>query len=641
MSLKYRPEIDGLRALAVIPVILFHAGFSFASGGFVGVDIFFVISGYLISTIIFKEMASGKFSLLNFYERRARRILPALFFIALICLPFAWVWMNGEQWREFSESLIWTSLFSSNIFFWQHSDYFASAAELKPLLHTWSLAVEEQFYLFFPLIVMALWRFKRSLLFTALGLMGSLSFIACIIYVPDYPEATFFLTPFRIWELLAGVGCAVYINKTETLKSISRSKFYEAMSLIGIGMIFCSILIFDKDTPFPSTVTLIPVIGSALIIIASNQNNWSGRLLSLKPFVVIGLISYSAYLWHHVIFAFTRIKSPEDPTWQVMLLLSALSLVLAFFTWQFVEQPFRKKSGSKSIPPLLTSRKAIFAGSIVGMITLSSIGSLQAHQIIEPKRLANIRIYITHMTTLTSKRRELIGHNRCEITPVHKWRENWNCHGSDGLYAGLKPVPIAIVGDSHGSDKAMMLRQMGYSPTQYTAGYCSAFPSRMGEACRGYFLFALEQIKNDDEIKEIWISNRLRGPELTKRAILQSLDFWAVDGKTIVYFSAMPEFRRLREQATSILSGAKYSMVPNWEHYELSRQPFVLNKITELNGKFVDVKDFICVDQQHCEHKSEDNQLYYLDEDHLTPFGANIFGQKLVEKMPIFLEYKD
>ena len=156
--MKYRAEIDGLRALAVLPVILFHAGFDWFSGGFVGVDVFFVISGYLITTIIINELGEGKFSVVNFYERRARRILPALFFMMLVCLPFAYLWLGPGELKSFGQSLIAVSTFSSNILFWLETGYFDSAAELKPLLHTWSLAVEEQFYILFPLLLMLTWR---------------------------------------------------------------------------------------------------------------------------------------------------------------------------------------------------------------------------------------------------------------------------------------------------------------------------------------------------------------------------------------------------------------------------------------------------------------------------------------------------
>ena len=159
--MNYRREIDGLRALAVLPVILFHAGFETFSGGFVGVDVFFVISGYLITTIILAELEQGRFSIVNFYERRARRILPALFLVMLVCIPFAWIWLLPSDMKDFSQSLIAVAIFASNILFWRESGYFDTAAELKPLLHTWSLAVEEQYYVLFPLFLMLFWKLGK------------------------------------------------------------------------------------------------------------------------------------------------------------------------------------------------------------------------------------------------------------------------------------------------------------------------------------------------------------------------------------------------------------------------------------------------------------------------------------------------
>ncbi len=169
--MNYRREIDGLRALAVLSVILFHAGFETFSGGFVGVDVFFVISGYLVTTIILAELEQGSFSILNFYERRARRILPALFLVMLVCVPFAWFWLLPSDMKDFSQSLVAVSVFASNILFWRESGYFDTAAELKPLLHTWSLAVEEQYYVLFPLFLMLFWRLGKRSILVMLGLV--------------------------------------------------------------------------------------------------------------------------------------------------------------------------------------------------------------------------------------------------------------------------------------------------------------------------------------------------------------------------------------------------------------------------------------------------------------------------------------
>ncbi len=228
--MKYRAEIDGLRALAVIPVILFHAGFEWFSGGFVGVDVFFVISGYLITTIIISEMAEGKFSMVNFYERRARRILPALFFVMAACLPFAWLWLTPSDLKDFGQSLIAVSFFSSNMLFWLESGYFDTAAELKPLLHTWSLAVEEQYYILFPIFLMLTWRLGVKWISIILSFVFLLSLGLAVLGTqyatnPQITSGTFFLLPTRGWELLVGVFAAFYLKYKPIQNHVRLIKF--------------------------------------------------------------------------------------------------------------------------------------------------------------------------------------------------------------------------------------------------------------------------------------------------------------------------------------------------------------------------------------------------------------------------------
>ena len=238
--MKYRREIDGLRAAAVLPIIFFHAGFNLFKGGFVGVDIFFVISGYLITTIILSDMNKGKFSIVTFYERRARRILPALFFVMLCCLPFAWMWLYPEQLKYFCRSLTAVSLYSSNILFWRESGYFDTAAELKPLLHTWSLAVEEQYYVLYPLFLIALWKLRKRWLLGTLMVVGTISLVGAQWGAYNKPSATFFLLPTRAWELAIGAVIAFYfIYKLDHEEFIrSRKKTSEVFGVIGLILIF-------------------------------------------------------------------------------------------------------------------------------------------------------------------------------------------------------------------------------------------------------------------------------------------------------------------------------------------------------------------------------------------------------------------
>lgn len=360
--MKYRPEIDGLRAVAVLPVILFHAGFSIADGGFLGVDVFFVISGYLITSILLNDLEANRYSIARFYERRARRILPALFVVLAVCAVFALAWMPPDEFVGFSESLISVVAFLSNVYFWRSTDYFSTAAELNPLLHTWSLAVEEQFYIIYPLILVAIARFGRRALFSSIVAMILLSFGLNLIALNSDAVsslAVFFLTPFRVWELLAGAACAL-IRPRMTLQSSA------IFSLVGLMAIILSFVAFDRATPSPSHYTMLPVVGTVLLILFCKQNDPVGRLLASRPLVGIGLISYSAYLWHQPLFAFARLRSLREPSMELLLALACLSLVLAWVTWKFVENPIR----FGRVPGFRSGRGILFSSLTAGAVVL-------------------------------------------------------------------------------------------------------------------------------------------------------------------------------------------------------------------------------------------------------------------------------
>lgn len=363
MKMAYRAEIDGLRAIALIPVVLFHAGFEWFSGGYVGVDVFFVISGYLITSIILQEKETGNFSFANFYERRARRILPALFFIMLVCIPFAWFLLLPHELIDFGKSLMATSLFSSNILFWLESDYFAADAELIPLIHTWSLAIEEQFYLFFPLIMIFFWALGKRRLFWTLSIIAIVSFALSEWGWRHFPEANFYLLPSRAWELMIGALIAFYLFQNEQPKGA----IGELSSILGLSLILLAVFFLDKTHPFPSLYALLPGIGTALVILFTHRETLVYRLLSWKVLIFIGLISYSAYLWHQPLFVFTRLNLIEEPEPWLMGLLSILAIVLAYFSWRFIEAPFRDKHRF--------TQRQIFLFGFLGSLMFIGIGA--------------------------------------------------------------------------------------------------------------------------------------------------------------------------------------------------------------------------------------------------------------------------
>ena len=343
----YRKEIDGLRSVAVLPVIFFHAGVSVFSGGFLGVDVFFVISGYLITGIILPELENGEFSLLKFYERRARRILPALSAIIVASIPMAWFFMLPDPLENFGQSVVATILSLNNVLLTLTSGYWDLASEFKPLIHTWSLAVEEQFYVIFPLILMVLYPLLKYRTVGVVWIIVIASFAASIFLVQDYPTSTFYLIHTRAWELGIGALGAFWEHKR-------RVEANNALSGLGLVLIVASIFLFSEHTQHPSYFTLIPVIGTLLVLSYAKEGTLVARLLSLKVLVGIGLISYSLYLWHQPLFSFARILSFEEPSTALFLGLVLIAFALSYLTWRFVEQPFRRKS-VVSTPSLVTS----------------------------------------------------------------------------------------------------------------------------------------------------------------------------------------------------------------------------------------------------------------------------------------------
>jgi peptidoglycan/LPS O-acetylase OafA/YrhL len=360
--LKYRAEVDGLRALAVVPVILFHAGFELFSGGFVGVDVFFVISGYLITTILIEDIENKRFSIINFYERRARRILPALFFVMLVCIPFAWMWSFNEQLRLFFKSLVAVSLFASNILFWREVGYFDSSAEEKPLLHTWSLAVEEQYYVLFPIFLFLAWRYGKNRVFWMIVVMASISLLLSEWGWRNKATANFYLAPTRAWELFAGSISAFIVQKQGVKKNNS-------LALLGLAAIVFSIFFYDETTPFPSVYALAPVLGVVLLVLYAERETFAARLLGSKVMVGIGLLSYSAYLWHQPLLSFSRWRNlGESLPNSISIIIVLLTFFCAGLTYRFIETPIRTKN-------ILKTKSAMLSFSLFGIMAFSIIGS--------------------------------------------------------------------------------------------------------------------------------------------------------------------------------------------------------------------------------------------------------------------------
>lgn len=363
--IRYRADIDGLRALAVIPVVLFHAGLSTFSGGFIGVDVFFVISGYVISLSLLSDVRANKFSILNFYERRVRRIFPALFATLLVTYVYACFVFLPSHLKDLSESLVAATLFFSNIYFWKDSGYFAADAVYRPLLHTWSLSVEEQFYIFMPIAIYLIARWFKSRWLLILMPVLLLSLGLSIVATETAPTANFYLLPTRAWELLMGAVLAL-----SPPPPIRHRFFREGLAAIGLALIAAPVFLFDEATPFPGINAFYPCLGTAIIIYCGiHERTLVGNVLSVKPLVGIGLISYSLYLVHWPLVVFVSYQNLAHPAgWQVVAIVAA-SLLLAILSWRYVEQPFRQRR------PWLTRRR-LLTGGVAAMAVIAAIGAV-------------------------------------------------------------------------------------------------------------------------------------------------------------------------------------------------------------------------------------------------------------------------
>jgi peptidoglycan/LPS O-acetylase OafA/YrhL len=348
MKITYRPEIDGLRAIAVGAVILYHAQISVFGhqpfkGGFIGVDIFFVISGYLITSIILKELlTNGSFSFKHFFERRIRRILPVLIFVMLVSLPFAYMYLLPSSFVDFSKSILYSLGFSSNFYFWYSGQqYGAESGLFKPFLHTWTLSVEEQYYIIFPIVLLIVFKYFRQYLIHILKLGFIISLGLAVYFSRNHPSFNFYILPTRMWELLAG-SLLAYFEITRRYRSKNK-----ALNLIlpfaGLILIGHSILFFNDKMFHPSFNTLSPIIGVCLIIWFSNKDEITTKILSKKLFVGIGLISYSLYLWHYPIFAFYRVAEFTPGGLFNKLILGLIIIILSIFSYYFVERTTRNK----------------------------------------------------------------------------------------------------------------------------------------------------------------------------------------------------------------------------------------------------------------------------------------------------------
>lgn len=650
----YRPEVDGLRAVAVLPVVFFHGGFDTFAGGFVGVDVFFVISGYLITTILLREMRTGSFSFRRFYERRARRILPALSAMLVVVIPLSWFTLTPLQFRNLAQAIGATNLFSANVLYWRESGYFDEESEANPLLHTWSLAIEEQFYLVFPVVLLIVvklaLRARKSDQVAVLATMGAIiaaSYLWMEWWLRRDPVGNFFLAPGRIWELLIGSVCAVILLDFKVRRSA-------AASALGLVAILWSVFTFDEGTAFPSAAALLPVVGTALIILFTDDSTITGRLLSLKPLVWIGLISYSVYLWHQPLFVFARLGRQNRTTELEILGLAALALVIGYLSYRFVEQPFRKPKSE-----ILRSQKGIFAlaaASILFFIGVAGIGQVTNGV---PQRFdltANQSGYIETSTSWSPVRQE------CQ---AQVGGGNARTYAEACIFGNEDVEPRTVLfGDSHGAELGWELGQElgqdGQSLRLLGFGGCGPLDdvSRAGslrQNCAEWSAEMFDEIRADDSIDTVVVAfkvmfhlrgtNRANYPdlpperdpaldELMRANTLEVVNGIVESGKDVIFVMQAPETPR-RTQPTVYHfmddDDTRIEGVPrSW--WELRSAP-----AAELAADFhpsvvvIDPADSLC-DASTC-YQGRDGIAWYRDDNHMTLPAANMVANEIIDTL--------
>jgi peptidoglycan/LPS O-acetylase OafA/YrhL len=636
--MKYRREIDGLRAIAIIPVMLFHAGFEIFRGGFVGVDIFFVISGYLITAIIIAEKEAGNFSLADFYERRARRILPALFFMLTVCLPLAWIWLPPSDLKEFSQSILAVTVFSSNVLFWQTSGYFDTAAELKPMLHTWSLAVEEQYYMLFPLWIMLAWRFGKKWIVTALAVVAVASLAASQWSALHKPAAAFFLLPSRGWELLVGSFVAFYFARKE--RPVLTECLAEVGSSAGLALIVYAIFAFDKNTAFPGWHALFPTVGAALIILFATPVTWVGRLLGHRAFVGIGLISYSAYLWHQPLFVFARHRSLDMPSAMLYAALSVVTLGLAWLSWRFVERPFRDKRAVGRGAIIRFGLGGSFVLVLFSVVGISSNGYFLRHELEATLGDVESRLRINYGLSSGCDHPAGIFSKDCSTgdqPEILVWGDSYAMHLMPGLLASKKDI------------KVVQMTSSFCGPFLDIAPLNEKYKASWAVGCLAFNDRVFEWLRQNKSVKYVVLSSPfgqfvdknarvmrrsgevVSGSEVSMGYFKTTLDRIKSLGVTPVVFSPTPQ--NGTDMGRCSVKVAFFHLRQDLCAFDLAvatarQQPVVefLQRI-EQEVKVVWLFDGICT-HGTCV-ASQDNIFIYRDDGHLSIEGSAYMGKKI------------
>lgn len=524
----FRSDVQGLRAIAVTSVVTFHAFPALLPGGFLGVDIFFVISGYLISGILVKELREGKFSIAEFYRRRVRRIFPALVVMLAVSIIAGFFLLSPDAFRSLGRSVVATAFFASNMDFWLTTSYFDGAAEFKPLLHTWSLAVEEQFYIVYPPLLYLLWRFARSRLALVLAALFALSLAVSEALVWNAPAAAFYFAPSRGFELLSGALVAV-----RALPALRTQKTREVVAGLGLAAIFLPLMFYTPKLPFPGLLALVPCVGTALMLHAgANGESWAGRSISTSGYLFFGNLSYSLYLWHWPILVYARHLFGGTIDWIQASAAVALAVGASVLSYRYVEQPFLDKS-RRHLPALRIGGVAIGGFASLGL-ALFLLHGVDAR--FSPQALS----MFAYSKDINTRR------DGC-----HNDSPNLRAFADNCTFGAAGAAPdVAVWGDSHGAELSVALGRraapLGRSVMEITSSACPpalGFSSRMRPWCEPQNQRTLEGLVGDDKIKTVvMVANAIRYDDMQslRNGYQASVRALRSAGKRVVMISQIP-----------------------------------------------------------------------------------------------------
>lgn len=641
---KYRPDIDGLRAVAVLSIVAFHAFPAWMKGGFIGVDIFFVISGFLISTIIFENLDKGTFSFAKFYARRIKRIFPALLLVLVASYAFGWFALLADEYKQLGKHIAASAGFVSNFVLWGEAGYFDNSAETKPLLHLWSLGIEEQFYIVWPLVLWFAWKRKFNLL-TLTVVVTLVSFYLNLKGIKQDSIATFYSPQTRFWELLCGsilawfalykrnafadiqlkidgwLGKAIYREEIEANgKTLSN-----VISFIGGLLLAYGFLRITKEVIFPGKWAVVPVLGAILIIFAGPKAWINRKILSSKIAIWFGLISFPLYLWHWPLLSFARIAEGETPSRNIRITAVLLSVLLAWLTYKLVERPIRLGGGNKTKVTVL-----ILLMCVVGYIGYNAYSrdglkfrsaaknSEQFRKDIqkEEDRLRQIEI-----------RAGICQFNKSgQYSDIESFVANWKCFSDD---EGLRNSRALLFGDSHAADKAMGLRLNGVDVVQLGGAGCSMNPALATDQ-RDYCRFLFDLVKRyESKYDVILLSNNFQINEINIENLSQIFKYWG-GSKRVFLFTPMPDFTA---QMNDFMKRGRIDSLPDF-----SREYAFLSLVEKIglpsNFQIIKTSDIWCFNMKNdnefpCSYATNSN-LLMTDGGHLSVSGSKIFGRNMI-----------